>query len=502
MEPGLVSVAEMVMPTRWYGPPADGSRFDEAIEVCDRCGLVLDEWQRFVLRHWLEVRANGKWASRELGLCMPRQNGKGALLEARELAGLFAFGERTLIHSAHDAKTSNEAFKRMRDLLEEGGFSQLIGAPSGRKGTGFATAHGAERVVLKTGQELQYRTRTKVGGRGFSGDLVVFDEAMILPEAFVSALGPTISAKTIEGNPQIVYTGSSVDQFLHDEGLVFAAVRERGLRGDAPSLAWFEWSADDDPEATPASSTVDFGDPAVWRRANPGLGIRISEEYIQETERDMLGDRGFAVERLGIGDWPDVQAGGGGEISLQDWLALVDPDGTIVGDVVLAFDVSPARTSGSICVAGRRADGLPQVELVASRQGTGWIVPEVKRLNERHHPVNVLCHGPARSLAAALTNEGVEIHGKGKGMSDTEFGQACGQMVDLVNEKDMRHLGSPELSSAIRGAATSPLGDSWRWSRKRSTADITSLVAATEAVWWVTQMQTGDYVYDPTQYWT
>lgn len=490
----------MVAPTRWFAPEAVASRYEEAVEVCERCGLILDEWQRFVLRHWLGVRENGKWAAREVGLCMPRQNGKGALLEAREIAGLFVFGERTLIHSAHDAKTSNEAFKRMRELLEEGGFSHLIGAPSGRKGTGFATAHGAERVLLKSGQELQYRTRTKVGGRGFSGDLVIFDEAMILPEAFVSALGPTISAKTIEGNPQIVYTGSSVDQFLHDEGLVFAAVRQRGLRGDAPSLAWFEWSADADPAATPASSMVDFGDPGVWRRANPGLGIRISEEYIQETERDMLGDRGFAVERLGIGDWPDVQAGGGGEISLQDWLGLIE-DGKITGEVVLAFDVSPARTSASICAAGRRDDGLIQVELIANRQGTGWVVPEMVRLVERHHPANVLCHGPARSLIAPLVNEGVAVHNKGKGMSDTELGQACGQIVDLVNQKEMRHLGSPELSSAVRGADTSPLGDSWRWSRKRSTADITPLVAATEAVWWVAQMETGDYMYDPSRYW-
>jgi hypothetical protein len=210
----------------------------------------------------------------------------------------------------------------------------------------------------------------------------------------------------------------------------------------------------------------------------------------------MLGDRGFAVERLGIGDWPDVSQGGG-VIGPSDWLALVDQDSSIVGEVALAYDVSPMRTSASIAAAGKRADGLLHVDLIWNKQGTSWVIPELKRLVERHQPGKILCHGPARALTAALESEGITV----EELADTEFAQACAQLVDTVNEKQVRHLGSPELASAIRGADTSPMGDAWRWSRKRSTADITPLVAATEALWGAAQLEEGYESYDPTQYW-
>jgi hypothetical protein len=42
-------------------------------------------------------------------------------------------------------------------------------------------SHGQEGVYLKNGQRLRYKTRTKGGGRGFSADCVILDEAMVIP---------------------------------------------------------------------------------------------------------------------------------------------------------------------------------------------------------------------------------------------------------------------------------------------------------------------------------
>jgi hypothetical protein len=39
--------------------------------------------------------------SSDVGLVVPRQNGKGTILEARELAGLFLFGE-SILHTSHE----------------------------------------------------------------------------------------------------------------------------------------------------------------------------------------------------------------------------------------------------------------------------------------------------------------------------------------------------------------------------------------------------------------
>src|SRR5690606_27952937 len=127
---------------------------------------------------------------------VPRQNGKGGVLEARELAGLFLLGERLIVHSAHEFATAEEALERMVALIE--------GCPDlSRRVKAVKRSHGQEGIYLTNGQRLRYRTRTKGGGRGFTADCVILDEAMVLPEAFIGALMPTLSARP---NPQLWYT--------------------------------------------------------------------------------------------------------------------------------------------------------------------------------------------------------------------------------------------------------------------------------------------------------
>jgi phage terminase large subunit-like protein len=160
---------------------------------------------------------------------------------------------------------------------------------------------------LKTGERIRFMTRTKGGGRGHVGDLVVLDEAMILPESMIGALMPTLSARSVLGNPQLWYFGTAVDQAINDNGVVFARIRDRGKRGGDPSLAYFEWSFDAENlwDVTPQMAA----DPAQWQKANPALGIRISEEHIANELRSM-DMRTFCVERGGAGDWPSLDGGG------------------------------------------------------------------------------------------------------------------------------------------------------------------------------------------------
>jgi hypothetical protein len=58
-------------------PKYSSTTGDEAIELAAMAGLYLDDWQQFVLRHSLGETREGKWAAREVGLMVSRQNGKG-----------------------------------------------------------------------------------------------------------------------------------------------------------------------------------------------------------------------------------------------------------------------------------------------------------------------------------------------------------------------------------------------------------------------------------------
>ncbi len=440
----------------------------EAVDLARLAGLGLDPWQEFVLEQGLAERADGQWAAFEVGVLVARQNGKGSILEARELAGLFLLGEQMITHTAHLFDTSIEAFHRLLMLIESTpDFDQRVQRVS--------RSHGEEGITLKGGQRIRFRTRTKGGGRGFSGDLVVLDEAMELSEASLAALLPTLTARE---NPQIWYMGTAVDQRVHENGRVFAGVRERGHAGNDDRLAWLEWSIDErELERNPGL----LDDPKAWAQANPGVGIRITTEYIA-AERRALSARAFRVERLTVGDWPELIDEEDLVIDLGVWASRADPKSTIQGPVFFVFDVSPDRAFASIGVAGHRADGKAHVEVIERRRGTSWVADRAEELLKAHTNLGIGCDasGPAASLLPDFRAKNIDVIT----ISAKEHAQACGILYDgVVTNDTVRHLGCDALRDALRGAAKRPLGEAWAWSRKSSAVDISPLAACTLALW-------------------
>ena len=451
----------------------------EALEVAELAGLYLDPWQGLVLRDSLGERADGKWAAFEVGLEVSRQNGKGSILEARQLVGLFLLEERLQIHSAHQFDTSLEAFRRLLTLIEE--------TPDfDRRVKRVSRSHGEEGIELKGGPRIRFRTRTKGGGRGFSSDVLYLDEAMEIPETTHGALLPTLSARP---NPQVWYTGSAVDQWVHEHGVVFARIRERGLKGDDPALMYVEFSA---PYENP-EDVEDAADPALWAMANPGLRIRITEEHVAREQRSM-DPRTFAVERLGVGDWPATDGSGEQVINLEKYAELVDEESKVLDPVVIAFDVTPDRSSSSVAISGHRDDGLGHFEIIERRRGTSWVPEYLAGMVTKWQPAAVICDGagPAASLLGQLAALGVEV----EVVTAKEYAQACGVFYDACEESKARHLGTPEMVAALKGAAKRSLGDAWAWSRKSSTVDISPLVACTLAYWKAMEGGGGESVYE------
>ncbi len=437
-----------------------------ALRLVTEAGLKLDAWQERVFLASLLRRGN-RWAAFEVGLVCPRQNGKNALIEARELAGLFVLGDSLIIHSAHQVDTSMEAFQRLLSRIEE--HDWLMDEVRTVRRT-----NGQETIILRNGCRIRFRTRSKSGGRGFAAPTVIFDEAMIFPEADLGAILPVVSAQP---DPQVWYTGSAVDRQVHDNGVVLTRVRERGLAGGDPSLAYFEWglghgSPDD---VMPETAT----DPEAWAAANPALGIRISQSHVANEQRSM-GNRTFAVERLGVGDWPDIDADSA-VIDMDRWRELFDPHSSVADAPHFAFDTTPDRSRSSIAVCGRREDGLFHIEVVDWRPGTGWLVPRLLELAGRYNTQAVICDGsgPAGSLIPELEQAEVQV----TAVTAREHARGCGLIYDAVKDGNLRHLGQDQLDSAAKGATQRTLGEAWAWSRKNSAVDISPLVACTLALW-------------------
>ena len=436
---------------------------EDASFLSSSYGLAPDLWQANVLEDWMaRVGRSGKWSSLSCGLAVPRQNGKNAILEMRELFGMIQLGEKFL-HTAHEVKTARKAFIRLASFFENTRkWPELADLVKDIRRT-----NGQEAIVLTNGGSVEFVARSKGSGRGFTVDVLVCDEAQELSDDALEALMPTTSAAPL-GNPQWIFTGTPPGPTANGE--VFTRIRDDALSGKSSRLAWHEWSC---------TGSADLDDPTSASSANPAIGGRLQWDVIQG-ERARFSDEGFARERLGMWD----SAGSQRVISADSWkvvaAANLQDDG---GEVSIAIDVSPDRSTATIASAAWTTDDIPYVDVIESRRGEAdWGVAKFVELVERHNVRAVVIDAAsnANTLIDPLRQFGVTV----TVTNARQMSVACGMFYDAVMEQTVRHLDQPLLNSALAAARKRPIGDGgWGWSRKNSESDITPVTASTLALW-------------------
>lgn len=455
------------------------TRGPDVAELAELADFAPDASQREILNAIFAQDERGRSAAFEVGVVCCRQNLKTAVFKQAVLGWLFLTGERLVVWSDHEFKTAKEDFRHLVELITGSDVLRPRIKPP-------RWTTGDESIELVDGPRLIFKTRTRGGGRGLTGDKVVLDEAFALQAAHMGALLPTLSARP---DPQVLY-GSSAG--LADSA-VLRGVRDRGRVGTDPRLAWFEWCAPDPATACGegAHCTHRLDAPgcgcdveANWAAANPSLGLRISWENIA-AERRALPPAEFGRERMG---WWDDPVEDGSPLPVDRWAASADEESAPVDPVAFAVDVPMDRSRSAIACAGRRVDGLGHGELVESRDGTDWVVDRLMELAGSWSPCVVVLDpgGPAGAMVPALCEAGFATDpapGQQRLMlvSMREYAQACGALVDDVVNDRWRHRGQPRLDAAVRDARTRPLAEAWAWSRRSSAADVSPLVALTLA---------------------
>lgn len=251
---------------------SDGLRATKILRVG---GLVLDEWQGLVMDDWLAVAPSGKWACKTCGGSVPRQNGKTGLVAGRSEAGMILYNEQVL-YTAHLQKTATETFEEMAAFFDSDNLRKYV--------KDIKTALGREQIILKSGARVKFLARTRNGGRGQHGDLLIFDEAQELDSDAQASFLPAISASL---NPQTIYVGTPPDP--NADGTVFRGIRDKALGGKTKTTSWFEFSV---------KEIGDVHDKKRWAETNPALGKRILLSTIEGEVEQMDSDM-FARERLG-----------------------------------------------------------------------------------------------------------------------------------------------------------------------------------------------------------
>ena len=427
----------------------------DCIEFAESVGLVLDDWQQWLTLNSLAERADGTLAAPQSVVIVPRQNGKGGWLEALELYGLYVQHLPKQVHSAHLTDTAADHMARLKSIIDSDPELSSI--------TTIYQANGKERIVNnETGGVIQFTTRTKGTKRGTSPQRIVLDEALFLTDEHLGAMVPALAAQSmnVDRMPQVIVTSSAP---LPDSA-VLHRMRRQGMAGTLPRQFYAEWSCD---------PGVDPYDRDAWYAANPALGIRISEDFIADTELATMRLEDFLVERLGV-----VTDEDGVSSELPRWSMCLDPLSRRVGAPSFTVDVASDLSWSSVGVAADRADGLKHVEMLNRLPGVADVVPFVAALCRKHSaPIRLDPRSPAGGLIDPLRAEGVKVIE----ITGLAVVKACASFRQAVEAGTLRHIGQGPLDLAVNGAAIRATGDGWVWARRSSSVDISPLVAITLA---------------------
>lgn len=347
-------------PSVQIAPNYDQSDGADAERILRTGKLILDPWQANILMDWMAMTPWGKWISKTCGGSVPRQNGKTGLLEGRSEAGMLLYNEQ-VIYTAHLQKTATETFEEMASFFDTPKLRKYI--------KDIKTALGREQIILISGARVKYLARTRNGGRGQHGDLLIFDEAQELSIDAQASFIPAISASL---NPQVIYAGTPPDPTA--DGTVFRSIRDKARAGETKSTAWFEFSVEE---------IGDVHDRTRWAETNPALGFRILESTIQAEVEQMAADT-FARERLGW--WtPIVEHKIDYAIDSDLWEACKSsdpkPEGKTAYGVKFSADGSMVALAGAVIPASGAAR-ISLIQYKPTGHGISWLA---NWLNERYN---------------------------------------------------------------------------------------------------------------------
>lgn len=457
-------------------------------------GMALMPWQKWFLVHALELhpRDVGEdggplFRFRKVLLLVGRQNGKSTVMQALTLWRMFVDRCSLVIGTAQDLEVAESLWAEAVELAEsvEELSAEIADVYKGS---------GKKQLLLKTGEAYKVKAASRRGGRGLSGELVLLDELREHQswQAW-AAVTKTTNAKEraqIYGISNAGDASSVVLRYLRkmahanlgdpdginaedDPALLLAGqVDAQDLQVDDgdDSLGIFEWSA------PPGAAVTDRDG---WAQSSPALGYRIRESTLASDART---DPEWVFRTEVMCQWSSGSLEG--PFPPGAWQDCTDTASSIPAGERFAFcvDVSWDRAASHVGVAGRRADGLLHVEVVASRAGTDWVVPWLAERVGAAGLVGVAMQvkgAPVSSLLESAREAGVEVLEWG----GSDLGPSTGAFYDLVRSGGLRHLPQPVLDVAAATARVKPISDSYVWDRKGSPVDASPLVAVTGAAW-------------------
>ena len=435
-----------------------------AVSLFSNYGVDFYPSQKREMELFLARDAEGRAASKTIGISKPRQNGKS--FAARHYAVWAAAIEgRKVLYTAHHGNTTREMFKLLRNFVEG---TEDFASALGRDGVRRAT--GAEGIYFANGGLIEFNTRTNSVARGKTYDVIVVDEAQELTDEQADALTPTTLASE-SGDPQMIYLGTPPNEKC--PGTVFRNLHDRAHEGTGGGAWWLEWAA------------TEVGDPHdvdAWYRCCPAMGYRIKEDVMADAA-DKSSPDGFAREYLG---WWSKRVGADAALSAEDWASCKTDDPPRSGLLSYAVKFSPDGRRGALSVCLKPECGTPHVELVAVRSTLRSVRWFAEWLAERHGKaaqITIDGKSKADALEKRLIAAGVPKRAIKKA-APGDVVAACSMFGDAVEDKQVSHFGQPDLDASATKCSKRSIGRDGGWGFDEAGGADPALVESAALAYW------------------
>lgn len=460
-----------VEPKRAY---TDG---DAAAELSAAYGNTLDPWQKLILDCWLGRDEDGNLTAMTCGIPCPRQNGKNGVIEAFELDMLLNVPNTHILHTAHQVKTSNKAFKRLAAIFENRRHPELNAELKSVRRT-----NGEQAIELNNGNTIEYASRGRGSARGFDAiTCVIYDEAQELTDEHVEAIMSTLAASPT-GDRQIIYAGTPPSPKA--PGDVFKRIRRAALEHPSQKMAWHEWGVDSAACPVTAGMTYDDVRDMVFD-TNPAMGVRLDDEFTEEEFNTMSPD-GFARERLGW--WDSNIVSFDAAVNANDWAACAVDEPPASGKTSFGVKFAPEGDRAAVAVCRTSDGGEPFVELVDD-YAMPQSLAEIAAFLASHEDMAACIAIDGKAYSGALSQE---LNARGVSpravapMTADNVTTAAAMLGSMVAAHTVHHIAcgvTDALTESVTGSAKRLIGNRGAWGFGDGSARSYMAEAASNALW-------------------